>query len=151
MVKDQNGTIIIMTHCEVTFVRVCDEGSRLREWPGGLRVQSSVVLGENRLQPTGQARSPQRRDLRPAVSQAGGGGASRTVQSGEPPERTCGRRAVDGGDCVPSLLAAGAAHHLSPPREAPGGAVTPAGRGNRMVADPLPQRASDGLLDSHVW
>lgn len=115
MVKDQNGTIIIMTHCEVTFVRVCDEGSRLREWPGGLRVQGSVVLGGNRLQPTGQARSPQRRDLRPAVSQAGGGGASRTVQSGEPPEpyvraTRCGRRGL----CAVAA-GRGAAHHLSPP------------------------------------
>lgn len=67
---------------EVTWVRVCEEGSRLREWPGGLAVQSDV-LAETRWHLAARARSTQRRDLRPAVTQVGGGGASRTAQSGE--------------------------------------------------------------------
>ena len=85
MIKDQHGTGLMLTNGEVTCACACEEGSRFRERPGGLALPSDG-LGDNRRQPPAQARSAQRRDLRPAVAQAGGGGAVRAVQSGEPPE-----------------------------------------------------------------
>lgn len=63
-------------------VRICEEGSQFRNWPGGLMVKSSVI-GEDRFRATANITFARRLDLRYAVTQAGEGGALRTVQSGE--------------------------------------------------------------------
>lgn len=83
LIKDQNGARFIITYGEsLLSVCVCEKGSQFCKWAGGLIVKRSV-LREDRFGPTADTKSAQRRDLRPAVTQAGEGGAFRTVQSEE--------------------------------------------------------------------
>lgn len=88
-----------MTLGEVTFVRVCEEGSRTSE-----RTGRRPLPKQGRLKDVTSGLLSLRR---------AGAGPCELSNQGSRRNRTCGRRAVDGGDCVPSLLSGRGSRPLS--------------------------------------